>query len=373
MPTLWQQIARTATEHKARRITDLFAADTKRFDHFSRQIPGMLADFSKTNIDNETLDNLIALAGERGVSRHIAAMFAGEPINVTEDRPVLHTTCRAGADAPAETRETLARMRALSEKIRSGSFTGFSGKAIRNIVVIGIGGSVLGLQAASIALRAFQATHLKLHIVSNVEGSDLAHVIDHIDLEETLFFIASKSFSTPETMLNAELARARLLAHYHHEGTSVARHFVALSSHGERVKAFGIAPENMFAFRDWVGGRFSSWSAIGLPLMVMIGPDHFEQWLASGIAISATIRLWPWCLITVRLAACLRGCSRLTWKATASAWTLTASPLPRPPARLFWANLVQTHSTVFSSGCISQPMSCRLILSPSRRPVRATR
>ena len=285
MPTLWQQIARTANEHKDRRITDLFVADPKRFDHFSRQIPGMLVDFSKTNIDNETLDNLIALAGERGVSRHISAMFAGEPINVTEDRPVLHTTCRAGDDATAETKETLARMRVLADNIRSGSFTGYSGKAIRHIVVIGIGGSVLGLQAASIALRAFQASHLKLHIVSNVEGSDLAHVIDHINLEETLFFIASKSFSTPETMLNAELARTRLLAHYYHEGASVARHFIALSSHAERVKAFGIAPENMFAFRDWVGGRFSSWSAIGLPLMVMIGPDHFQQWLAGAHAM----------------------------------------------------------------------------------------
>ena len=276
---MWKKIQKTAQHSQTLRIADLIE-DKTRYDRLCIQEPGIFADFSKTSVTHEALDLLLQLAEEKGIEKERARMFSGDAINISENRAVLHTACRASEDAPQEIRLTLAQMRSFAHAVRSGDHRGFSGKAITDIVTIGIGGSTLGPSAVCTALKHLHAKNLNIHFVSNVEASALHDTLSRISLESTLFIISSKSFTTPETMLNAIIARQCVIDHFGNS-KSVEKHFVALSTNLSAVTEFGIAPENMFSFRDYVGGRFSGWSAIGLPIMLMIGPVHFDAWLAG--------------------------------------------------------------------------------------------
>lgn len=271
-------------------IRDLFAQDAARFEKMSLQLPGLLADFSKNRITDETLKLLVQYAADAGIADARARFFGGEKINNTENRAVLHMALRAddgdvftvdGKNVVPEVRDTLARMAAFAEAVRSGGWKGHSGKEITDIINIGIGGSSLGPQLVTQALAHVHHPRLSAHYVANVEASDLARTLAAIDPETTLFIVASKTFTTAETMQNAHLARAWLLEHYKGDAAAVARHFVAASTNAAAVAAFGIAAENMFPFNDWVGGRYSLWSAIGLSCMLMVGEAHFRALLAG--------------------------------------------------------------------------------------------
>ncbi len=274
-------------------IRDLFAADPARFDRLSAAHQGLLLDISKTSITPPVLDALLALAQDRDVPARIADMFAGKHVNTTENRAVLHTACRAGDSAPPEVRDTLAAMRTLTRTIHDGTHRGHSGKPIRHVINIGIGGSHAGPQLVAQALAPFAVGGIDTHFVSNIEGSDLARALAAVDLEATLFVIASKSFATPETMLNARIARQHVIDHYHGDSACIAAHFVALSTQPDKVAAFGIDHANIFPFADWVGGRFSAWSAIGLSVMLTIGCTAFDAWLAGGHAMDTHFRTAP--------------------------------------------------------------------------------
>ena len=274
-------------------IAALFDANPDRFERYSRYNDGILLDVSKTTITDTDFAQLIALAEQRKLAARIADMFDGKHINTTENRAVLHTASRAGDNAPAEVRETLARMRSFVNAVALGTHTGHSGKKIRHIVNIGIGGSHAGPQLVAQALTAQGNAFFPVSFVSNVEGSDLARVLARVNVEETLFIIASKSFGTPETMLNARVARQHVIDHYNGDEAAIAAHFVALSTQPAKVAAFGIAEHNIFPFADWVGGRFSAWSAIGLSVMFAIGIDAFDQWLAGARAMDQHFRTAP--------------------------------------------------------------------------------
>lgn len=267
-------------------LRELFAADPGRFEKFSVAFEDILVDYAKNRINEETMALLIQLAKECHLSEAIEAMFSGEKINVTEDRPVLHTALRNQSDAPVfvagkdvmpDVRRVLAQMKAFTEKILSGEWKGYTGKAITDVVNIGIGGSDLGPVMVTEALKAYR-THLNVHFVSNVDGTHIAETLKCVDPETTLFLIASKTFTTQETMANAHSAKDWFLGHGAQQ-EDVAKHFAALSTNTEAVRAFGIDPQNMFEFWDWVGGRYSLWSAIGLSISLAIGFDHFEELL----------------------------------------------------------------------------------------------
>ena len=270
-------------------LRQLFAEDTTRFSSFSLEAAGLLLDYSKNKINGKTLALLCTLARERGVEAQRDAMFAGEKINRTEQRAVLHTALRAPRgkylllddhDVNQDVHAVLNRIGEFTEQVRSGAWVGHSGKVITDLVNIGIGGSDLGPKMACQALRSYTHPRLTMHFVSNIDGHDLGALLPKIDPETTLFIIASKTFTTWETMMNAHSARDWFLR----SGGSkenLAKHFVAVSTNEEAVKAFGIAAENMFPFWDWVGGRYSVWSAIGLPVAVAIGFDRFKEFLAG--------------------------------------------------------------------------------------------
>lgn len=271
-------------------IKDLFAEDEARFDKMSLQLPGMLADFSKNLMTDETLKLLVQFAKEAGIPDARLRFFGGEKINNTENRAVLHMALRAdagdifnvdGKNVVPEVCDTLDRMAAFAEDVRSGTWKGHSGKSITDIVNIGIGGSSLGPQLVTQALSFYHHPRLSAHYVANVEASDLARTLAALNPETALFIIASKTFTTAETMQNARIAREWLLAHYKDDETAVAKHFVAASTNAAAVDAFGIASQNMFPFNDWVGGRYSLWSAIGLSCMLMVGTDHFRALLSG--------------------------------------------------------------------------------------------
>lgn len=287
----WGALEKHAKEISAARLRDLFARDTERFNEFSVSMPGMLADFSKNKITDETLSLLVRLAKEANLERKREAMFSGDKINTTEDRAVLHTLLRADTDA--EVKEVLARMGRLAGAVRDGSWKGHSGKEITDIVNIGIGGSSLGPQLATQALAHYHHPRLKSHFVANVEASDLTRTLAKISPETALFIVASKTFTTAETMQNAKIARAWLLAYYKGDDKAVARHFVAASTNAQAVSAFGINPENMFPFRDWVGGRYSVWSAIGISVMLMTGAENFDEFLKGAREMDAHFRAAP--------------------------------------------------------------------------------
>ncbi len=283
-------------------LKGLFAADPDRFQKFSITLPGMLADYSKSVITDELKILLTGLAEEADLAAARDALFAGEKVNFTEKRAVLHMALRAppdagftvdGKDVMPGIHETLAKMRAFAQAVRDGEWRGHSGKPITAIVNIGIGGSSLGPQLATEALSGYHHARLTCHFVSNVDGSDLARVLKNLSPETTLFIVASKTFATAETMLNARMAQNWLLSYYQDDRAAVAAHFVAASTNAQAVAAFGIAPENMFPFQDWVGGRYSVWSSIGLSVMVMVGPDYFSDFLAGAHEMDNHFRTAP--------------------------------------------------------------------------------
>jgi glucose-6-phosphate isomerase len=274
-------------------LRELFAADPGRGERMTCDAADLYLDWSKNRVTDETVRLLVALAERAGLRGRIEAMFAGERINVTEDRPVLHVALRApagssirvdGHDVVPEVHAVLAKMRAFAEEVRAGRWLGHTGRPVRNVVNIGIGGSDLGPAMAYEALRGYSDRSLAFRFVSNVDGADVAEATRDLDPAETLFVVCSKTFTTLETLTNARTARDWLLGALGEEA-AVGRHFVAVSTNAGKVAEFGIDPANMFGFWDWVGGRYSYPSAIGLSLMVAIGPDRFEEMLAGFHAV----------------------------------------------------------------------------------------
>ena len=270
-------------------MRDLFEVDEGRFESFSLRLGDVLFDYSKNRITDETMELLVALAEAAGVPEMRDAMFSGDKINTTEDRAVLHIALRNrpdnpivvdGEDVMPGVTEVLDKMRTFSEAVRGGSWVGYTGEAITDIVNIGIGGSDLGPKMVTYALTPYAHERLNVHYVSNVDGSDISETLKDLKPETTLFLVASKTFTTQETMTNAGTARAWLL-NAAKDDSAVAKHFAAMSTNQEAVEAFGIDAQNMFEFSDWVGGRYSLWSAIGLSIALYVGMDNFEALLAG--------------------------------------------------------------------------------------------
>jgi glucose-6-phosphate isomerase len=285
----WQALARHHQAIGDTHLRELFAADPGRGETMTCEAGDLYLDWSKQRVTGETIGLLVALAERAGLRRRIDAMFGGERINVTENRAVLHVALRApegssievdGQDVVPGVHEVLGRMRAFAEEVRSGRWLGHTGRRVRNVVNIGIGGSDLGPAMAYEALRPYSDRSMTFRFVSNVDGADIAEATRDLDPAETLFVVCSKTFTTIETLTNARTARAWLLDALGDQ-EAVSRHFVAVSTNAEKVADFGIDPANMFGFWDWVGGRYSYPSAIGLSLLVAIGPDHFDELLAG--------------------------------------------------------------------------------------------
>ncbi|OKS89582.1 glucose-6-phosphate isomerase [Mucilaginibacter polytrichastri] len=284
----------------ATHLKDLFKSDNQRFENFSIRFNDILFDYSKNRIDEKTIALLIQLANECSLKEAIEAMFAGEKINVTEDRSVLHTALRNvsntpvyadGKDVMPEVNAVLDHMKAFSEAVISGEWKGYTGKEITDVVNIGIGGSDLGPVMVTEALKAYK-TRLNAHFVSNVDGTHIVETLKHLDPETTLFLVASKTFTTQETMANAHSARDWFIASGAKDA-DVAKHFAALSTNAKGVSAFGIDTANMFEFWDWVGGRYSLWSAIGLSISLNIGFDNFKQLLTGAHKMDEHFRTTP--------------------------------------------------------------------------------
>jgi len=298
---VWQKLSQHQEKIASTHMRDLFAQDAKRFDKFSLKFADILFDYSKHRITDETLPLLFQLAREAKIENWRDKMFAGEKINITENRAVLHTALRNRANTPVlvdghdvmpDVNAVLAQMRDFSEKVRSGSWTGFSGKRITDIVNIGIGGSDLGPVMVCDALKPYASDALKVHFVSNIDGAHLMRALNVCNPETTLFIVASKTFTTQETMTNALSARAWFLKAAKDEA-HVAKHFVALSTNAKAVQAFGIDTANMFAFWDWVGGRYSLWSAIGLSIALYVGMDNFEALLTGAFEMDEHFKTAP--------------------------------------------------------------------------------
>lgn len=296
----WQELVESAAMDGALSIKELFVEDPDRVERFSRSFEDLYVDFSKSHLTEENFKSLIALAKETGLEDAIIKMFEGARINVTEDRAVLHTALRNrgskpvyldGVDVMPEIRAVLSQMKEFSEQVRSGEWKGYTGKPITDIVNIGIGGSDLGPVMVCGALAHYAKEGLNVHFVSNVDGSHLMETVSRLNPETTLFLIASKTFTTQETMANATSARAWFLKH----GTTedVAKHFVAISTNTKAVADFGIDTKNMFCFWDFVGGRFSLWSAIGLSIAIYVGFDQFEALLEGAYSMDTHFREAP--------------------------------------------------------------------------------
>ena len=282
-------------------LRKLFADDPGRFSRFSLRMGDLLVDFSKQRVTTETLRLLLALAEQADVRGWLGRMFAGEPLNFTEGRAVLHVALRNrsnrpvlvdGRDVMPDVNRELERMRRLAEAVRGGSWTGHTGRRITDVVNIGIGGSDLGPLMVCEALRPYGRADLRPHFVSNVDGTHLAETLRRVDPPTTLFLVASKTFTTQETLTNAHSARRWLVDGLKTEA-AVARHFVALSTNAEAVTAFGIDPDNMLRFWDWVGGRYSLWSAIGLPIALAVGFERFQELLAGAHEVDEHFRTAP--------------------------------------------------------------------------------
>lgn len=285
----WKNLAVHASKMKSVHMRDLFTADPSRFNSFSQKDGDLLYDYSKNIITQDTLKLLVELANECQLPSAIAAMFSGERINKTENRAVLHTALRNlsgqsfqtdGKDIMPDIQRVLEQMKSICQKVHSGEWKGYSGKPIKHIVNIGIGGSDLGPVMVTEALKPYWVEGMQVHFVSNVDGTHIAECLKVIEADSTLFLIASKTFTTQETMTNAHTARNWFIEKSGDEA-HVAKHFVALSTNEKAVTAFGIDNANMFEFWDWVGGRYSLWSAIGLSIALTIGYDNFEQLLAG--------------------------------------------------------------------------------------------
>ena len=286
----WKALTAHHRKVRGRHLRDLFAEDPKRGTRLTAEASGLFLDYSKNRVTDETLSLLVRLAEESGLVARRQAMFAGEKINITEGRAVLHVALRAprnatirvdGANVVPEVHAVLDRMEAFANRVRRGTWKGFTGRRIRNIVNIGIGGSDLGPVMALEALRHYSDRNLQFRFVSNVDGIDFVEATQDLDPAETLFIVSSKTFTTMETMTNAQSARDWLLKGLGGKPAAVARHFVAVSTNAEKVSAFGIDTANMFGFWDWVGGRYSMDSAIGLSTMLAIGPERFRELLAG--------------------------------------------------------------------------------------------
>ncbi len=298
---VWQKLNQHQQNIASLHMRDLFAQDAKRFDKFSLKFADILFDYSKHRITDETLPMLFQLAREAKIEDWRDKMFAGEKINITEDRAVLHTALRNRANTPVlvdghnvmpDVNAVLAQMREFSDKVRNGSWTGYTGKRITDIVNIGIGGSDLGPVMVCDALKPYSSPDLNVHFVSNIDGAHLMHALNQCDPETTLFIVASKTFTTQETMTNARSARTWFLKSAK-DNAHVAKHFVALSTNAKAVQDFGIDTANMFAFWDWVGGRYSLWSAIGLSIALYVGMDNFEDLLTGAFEMDTHFRTAP--------------------------------------------------------------------------------
>jgi glucose-6-phosphate isomerase len=342
-------------------MRDLFAADPKRFDKYSLKFADLLFDYSKNRITDETLPLLFQMAREAKIEESRDKMFAGEKINITENRAVLHTALRNRSNTPVyvdghdvmpDVNVVLKQMRAFSEQVRTGKWLGYSGKRITDIVNIGIGGSDLGPVMVCNALKPYASPDLNIHFVSNIDGAHLILALEKCKADTTLFIVASKTFTTQETMTNAHSARTWFLESAKSEA-DVAKHFVALSTNAKAVTEFGIDPANMFAFWDWVGGRYSLWSAIGLSIALYVGMDNFEALLSGGHemdihfktapleqnipVIMALIGIWynnffmstlkPYCHTIKEWRASQPICNKLTWKAMANLFAAKAPAL----------------------------------------------
>ncbi|HWW23828.1 MAG TPA: glucose-6-phosphate isomerase [Edaphobacter sp.] len=297
----WKALQAHFQQIQGKHLRELFEADPARGERFTAETGGIFLDYSKNRITDETLKLLVKLAEESGVREKIEAMFRGDKINITENRAVLHVALRApktesivldGEDVVPAVHAVLDKMSGFAERVRSGAWKGHTGKKIRNVVNIGIGGSDLGPVMAYEALKHYSQRDLTFRFVSNVDGTDFAEAVQDLDPEETLFLVASKTFTTLETMTNAHTARDWSLAKLGDE-KAVAKHFVAISTNAKEVAKFGIDTENMFGFWDWVGGRYSMDSAIGLSTMIAIGPDNFRSILAGFHEMDVHFRTTP--------------------------------------------------------------------------------
>jgi glucose-6-phosphate isomerase len=285
----WQALREHQQTIARLHMRELFAQEPGRFSHFSIRQGEILFDYSKNRVTGETIRLLCDLARQSGLNQAIDSMFGGAKINNTENRAVLHTALRNrsnlpvlvdGVDVMPEINQVLAHMREFSESVRTGAWKGYTGKRITDVVNIGIGGSDLGPKMVCEALKPYASASLRVHFVSNVDSTDLVETLKGLDAETVLFLVASKTFTTQETMANANSARAWFLASAN-DSAAIARHFVAMSTNTKAVSAFGIDPRNMFGFWDWVGGRYSLWSAIGLSIALYLGMDVFEELLAG--------------------------------------------------------------------------------------------
>ena len=297
----WQALQQHCNQLETRHLRELFAADPRRGERLVAEAAGLYLDYSKQRVDDDTLRLLRALAEARDLKGRIAAMFRGDRINATENRAVLHVALRAprgekilvdGHDVVPDVHEVLDRMAAFAEQVRSGAWRGHSGRPMRNVVSIGIGGSDLGPVMAYEALRDYSRRDMAFRFVSNVDGTDFAEAVRDLDAAETLFVICSKTFTTLETLSNAHAARAWCVEALGDE-SAVAKHFVAVSTAAAEVAKFGIDTRQMFGFWDWVGGRYSMDSAIGLSTMIAIGPEHFCDMLAGFHAVDEHFRSAP--------------------------------------------------------------------------------
>ena len=298
----WSELAKVYEDKKDLNLRELFAADADRARNFTFDAAGLHVDLSKNLIDGDIVKQLVEVAKAADLESRRDAMFAGEHINNTEDRAVLHTALRIpvegdltvdGQDVAADVHEVLGRMRDFATALRSGSWLGHTGHTIKKVVNIGIGGSDLGPAMAAKALRSYEVAGISAEFVSNVDPADMAATLDGLDAESTLFIIASKTFTTQETLTNAHAARRWLIEQFDGDESAVAKHFVAVSTNAEKVAEFGIDTENMFPFWNWVGGRYSVDCAIGLSLMCTIGPMDFMRFLEGFHAMDEHFRTAP--------------------------------------------------------------------------------
>lgn len=298
--TAWKELEKNYADVRGKTMRDMFAADPNRFEEFSVSLGSLLLDYSKNRVTKETMDLLIKLAQEAGLEKAREAMFSGKKINITENRAVLHTALRNrsnlpvfvdGKDVMPQIKAVLEKMKKFSDAVRDGEWKGATGKAMTDVINIGIGGSDLGPVMVVEALKHYQKKGLNSHFVSNVDGTHMAETLKNLNPETTLFIVASKTFTTQETLTNAKTARDWLVKALGEE--AVAKHFVALSTNTEEVKKFGIDPANMFEFWDWVGGRYSLWSAIGLSIAIAVGYDNFVELLTGGYEMDEHFRNAP--------------------------------------------------------------------------------
>lgn len=300
--TAWNDLLKLHAEKNKSTLREMFDRDSGRAEAFTFDAAGLHVDLSKNLVDDDVLTALVALAEEAGVKDATEKMFNGAHINSTEDRAVLHTALRLpaendlevdGQDVAADVHEVLSRMRGFASKLRSGEWLGHTGHTIKKVVNIGIGGSDLGPAMAAKALRTYATAGITAEFVSNVDPADMVSVLDNADPGETLFIVASKTFTTQETLSNAHAAKRWLLEQFDGDESAIAKHFVAVSTNAEKVAEFGIDTDNMFPFWDWVGGRYSVDSAIGLSLMAVIGPQDFMRFLEGFHAMDVHFRETP--------------------------------------------------------------------------------